>query len=304
MTREEYLNQLKLNLTPLTLEEQAEALQYYSDYFEDCNDDSSVMEKLGSPEELARTIVENFANVPTRVERNNSNSNKNDSSADSVTDSSLYYEFKKENVRSINLDFKASDVILISGDRFSVETRGIREKDMECHLSDQGLLTVKNTNLFSFLSSPRIDRIVQRILITVPEKCSLEHINLTVGAGNFRTRETDLHCATGRFDVGAGNMLINSIHGGNISFHCGMGNITFRGTVKGNSSIDCGMGNVTLNLSGNSSDYSYEAKIGLGEFHFNEEKRSGVGQNIRQERKENHFKISVGMGSVNIRIEK
>ena len=39
MTREEYLTALKNNIQSLTLDEQNEALQYYSDYFDDANDD-------------------------------------------------------------------------------------------------------------------------------------------------------------------------------------------------------------------------------------------------------------------------
>ena len=59
MTREEYLTALKNNIQSLTLDEQNEALQYYSDYFDDANDDAKVMEELGSPEEVAAHIREN-----------------------------------------------------------------------------------------------------------------------------------------------------------------------------------------------------------------------------------------------------
>ena len=38
MTKEEYLNQLKMHLNALTQDELSEALQYYSDYFEEAND--------------------------------------------------------------------------------------------------------------------------------------------------------------------------------------------------------------------------------------------------------------------------
>ena len=48
MTREEYLSQLKNNLLSLTDEERDEALKYYSDYFEEANDDEKVIRELGS----------------------------------------------------------------------------------------------------------------------------------------------------------------------------------------------------------------------------------------------------------------
>ena len=43
MTKEEYLNQLKMHLNALTQDELSEALQYYSDYFEEANDDQKVI---------------------------------------------------------------------------------------------------------------------------------------------------------------------------------------------------------------------------------------------------------------------
>lgn len=63
MTREEYLNELKSSIMSLTSDEQAEAIQYYSDYFEEAGDDEKVMRELGSPEELSKTIIEKFANA-------------------------------------------------------------------------------------------------------------------------------------------------------------------------------------------------------------------------------------------------
>ena len=83
---------------------------------------------------------------------------------------------------------------------------------------------------------------------------------------------------------------------------CGMGNLNLEGTMKGKSNIDCGMGAIKLELKGNSSDYSYDAKVGLGDFKFNDEKRSGVCQVYAGTRKENHFSVNCGMGSVNIKM--
>ena len=61
MTREEYLNELKSSIMSLTSDEQAEAIQYYSDYFDEADDDEKVMRELGTPEELAKTIIEKYS---------------------------------------------------------------------------------------------------------------------------------------------------------------------------------------------------------------------------------------------------
>ncbi len=63
MTKEQYLKDLKNNIQSLSLDEQNEAIQYYSDYFEEAGDDEKVMAELGSPDDLAQTIIEKFANA-------------------------------------------------------------------------------------------------------------------------------------------------------------------------------------------------------------------------------------------------
>ena len=60
MTREEYLAELKLKLSSLSQDELNEAMQYYSDYFDEANDDEKVMAELGSPEELSNRVMSDF----------------------------------------------------------------------------------------------------------------------------------------------------------------------------------------------------------------------------------------------------
>ena len=77
MKREEYLNELKTYLNALTSDELNEALQYYSDYFEEADDDEKVIAELGTPQELAKTIIEKFANVPVQTEKESEENEEN-----------------------------------------------------------------------------------------------------------------------------------------------------------------------------------------------------------------------------------
>ncbi|MEE3473491.1 MAG: DUF1700 domain-containing protein, partial [Butyrivibrio hungatei] len=129
MTREEYLNELKSSIMSLTTDEQAEAIQYYSDYFDEADDDEKVMRELGSPEELAKTIIEKFANAlvdtKTGSGEGESEEEKTSSSGDGFSIDALYYEFKKSEVRNLSLDFGAAEVALIEGEKYCIETRGL-----------------------------------------------------------------------------------------------------------------------------------------------------------------------------------
>ena len=142
-----------------------------------------------------------------------------------------------------------------------------------------------------------------RILLSVPENADLYRFSLHVGAGNFRTNGASLRCQEGSLEVEAGNLVVGELAGGKINVRCGMGNIEMNGSITGVSNIDCGMGNVNLNLEGDVSQYSYDAKVGLGDFRINNEKKSGVCQIYNNEKKQNHFSVNCGMGSVHINIK-
>ena len=71
MSKDEYLAELKINIMSLTVEEQNDALQYYSDYFDEAGDDEKVIKELGSPAELAQTIKEKFANALVDTKKTN-----------------------------------------------------------------------------------------------------------------------------------------------------------------------------------------------------------------------------------------
>ena len=310
MTREEYLNELKSSIMSLTSDEQAEAIQYYSDYFEEAGDDEKVMRELGSPEELSKTIIEKFANALVDTKNADSDNgedseNKGQGSADyKLSIDALYFEFAKKDVKNLSMDFGAAEVVLIEGDKYSIETRGLPEEAINCYLNKEGTLVVSNTRRFNinFWSHNRRSRIVPRVLVTLPKNAAVEKFRLAIGAGKLTSRTLSFKCNRGNIDVGAGNMILDGVFGGRLDMRCGMGNFEFNGSVTGLVNLDCGMGSVRLNLKGNPANYSYDAKVSLGDFCFNDEKKSGVCKIYNNQKKENHFSVNCGMGSVTIKI--
>ncbi len=303
MTRDEYLSQLKYLLGSLSEEERMEALQYYVDYFEEAGDDAKVMAELGSPEELARSINEKFATAVMHSKtqhRTKSESGENESAFDA-----LYFNFHSDAVTSLECNLCAAEIVFISGSEYSVETRGIDKKDFDCSLSEDGTLSVKNMKKINldFFMHERRRRIVPRILVTVPKNASLECFKLKLGAGKLSMENVLFSCNSSELEIGAGSVECGKIHSGKTKVRCGMGNVEFSGSIKGTACIDCGMGNVKLNLEGYPSDYSYDLKLGLGEFSFNGEKKSGVCKVLADEKKANHFNVSCGMGNVSISIK-
>ena len=316
MTREEYMKALKNNIQSLTVDEQNEALQYYEDYFDEANDDQKVMNELGTPEEVASTIIEKFANALVETDKDakkdnddNSDSAGKNSGAETNSERSdaMYFQFDKSDVKSLEFQFGAADVVVVSGDKYSVETRGILRDNFLCRVDSEGTLVVKNLkklNGLNFWNHEKVTRIVPRILITVPEKATVKKCKIIIGAGNFRTKDVFIECEKGRFEVEAGSLILKNIHGNNVNIRCGMGNIKVEGVLKGRSDIDCGMGSIKLDLQGDVKECSYDVKVGLGEFKFNDEKYSGVCQKFAENKKDNHFSVNCGMGSVNIALHR
>lgn len=307
MSREEYLSCLRNNIMSLTQDEQDAAIQYYSDYFEEANDDEKVIADLGTPEELAKSIIEKFANALVTKEQINENENKEE--VFEKNSNALFFSFSQADVKNIYFKFGAANVFLTSTDaeNITIETRGLIESDFKCTIKDKDCLYVENTNRLGFLNffnHERTSRMVPKILIFLPKKINLKHLDISVGAGLIRSENLDVLFESSKIDIGAGNAILNGFNGGKIKANCAMGNLEYTGTLSKESLFDCGMGNMVFKLTGDISEYSYDCKVGLGKIKINDNIQSGITKNFSSSKKENHLSINCGMGNVEIKINK
>jgi len=296
MTREEYLSELKNKITSLTDDEKAEALQYYSDYFEDADDDEKVMAELGSPDEAAAKIMENFSNALVGSSENKS---ENKNNYEEVNDN-LCIAYDSDEVKSLTLNLGACHTVAIPGNKWMIETRGIHKSNIDYTLENGKLVinSVKKREFFDFLNHGTKNKMVPRILITVPENADIDELKIQLGAGLFKSQDLNVKCSDLVLNIGAGNLILKGISSARANIKCAMGNTELTGDIRGRTNIDCGMGAINLKLSGNKEDYSLDCKVGLGEVRFNGEKYSGVKTIEPDNKKENHISINCGMGSV------
>lgn len=302
MNKEEYLNELKTYLLSLSSDERDEALQYYSDYFDEASDDAKVIEELGSPKELSNTIIEKLSNALAKTESVKQEESSEQENPD--YGNALFYSFNKEEVKSLKLSIGIANVVLIKGDTFSVETRGINSELLTCCVKN-GVLTIKKDRIggFNFFSHNGQNQFVPKLLITIPANVALDKLSITLGAGKMRTKDVSIACDFANISVGAGDLVLENIESKKANIKCGMGNFEYSGKLSGKNNIDCGMGNVKVNLTGNAADYSYDLKLALGNFNFNGEQKTGVCQVFNNPKKENHFSVNCGMGNVIINLK-
>jgi len=301
MTRNEYLSRLRSCIQALPLEEQTEALEFYQDYFADADNDEAVISELGRPEELAETIKAKFACVPAQANKFEKNKSRSDFKT-RTSSSGRSFVFDSKDIRALDLSFGAAEVVVISGDHYSVETRGMDLNDIQCEVTPYGTLAIDNQRKVPcphFLRYGDRKNWHARILLTIPENAKLDTVKIRIGAGSLITKGVSITTSRIGLDVGAGRLVFKGINGGLCDIHCAMGNIEASGSFTGFSKIDCAMGNVKLLVNGLSSDYSYDAQVGLGEVKFDKDKKSGIGSGCTS-RKENHFSINCGMGAVNV----
>lgn len=310
MTKEEYLNQLKNNLLALSEEERAEAMDYYAEYLEEVEDLQKTLEDLGSPEDLAQTIKDKIACVPEKIA---SDYSQEEQSTDEHCKSEDYdyepmkFNFSVDQVKNLDLSLGAAQIVIIPGEDFCVETRGICNSTFRCVVTNQNTLIVdtnfKKIPTHIFKNKKDFKSFRPRILIRIPENVQFDAIKIGLGGGYLQSKDVTLNCKTGQIEVGAGNMVISKLIGNKMSIRCGMGHLKVNGILTGNNKLVCGMGKMQLDLQGKKEDYSFESKVGLGEVVFNDEKKSGIADYVSNNKKTNHFVVSCALGAVNINIK-
>ncbi len=187
-----------------------------------------------------------------------------------------------------------------------VESRGLLKDEIECTVKNDGTLVLNNVSnvkrfhFFGFFNHDRKTRYVPRILVTIPENASLSQGKFAFGAGNFLFKDTQFSVQEMHCELGAGNLELQTLNVGKLRMKVGMGNVKYTGIVDERLLLDCGMGAVNMNLKGNSNDYSYDCKVGLGDFNFDGDVKKGVHTVMADKMKKQHVSANVGMGSVKI----
>lgn len=304
MTKKDYLEKLEELISSIDPQFVKSEIQYYSDYFESVGDEKKVIEELGSPEDVAKVVLRKYK--PSKINQVEEGGSSSDSKNEGIYDEALYFAYDKKDVKNLRFNFAAANVVFISGDEYSVETRGVSSEEFRCRLDKSGTLEVSNTNripTFGFFKHDRKVRVVPRILVTVPKTASIYSLEMKIGAGAVKAKGLNLNYQTATIDVGAGALTMDTINGGKLNARCGMGALDIAGTVTGKINLDCGMGSVKIDVRGNIEDYSFDTKTGMGDVRINGEKKSVIGQNLSGTVKDNHFSVNCGMGSVVINIK-
>ena len=166
------------------------------------------------------------------------------------------YVFTVDEINEINnlkIDLKTSNLVVRSGDTFSIHTNNRYVKQV---LNNESL-TIKENGHFNFNSN-------NEVIITIPVDKIFNKINISMGAGNLNSENlTSLYLnidagagnisfdnlsVTEEFDLngGAGNITINNSQVKNLDLDNGIGEFKFSGYLFGNNEIDMGVGTIII----------------------------------------------------------
>lgn len=244
--------------------------------------------------------------------------------------------FDGEEIRSINVNIGAADVIIKTGDKFEVVAENM-PKSYKAEVKDGVLLVYRESRPF-FLFSFGFFASQQKITVTVPEGFIAEQFYINSGSGKMEI--TGIHADRLLLDTGSGAVFLSQINSGraeidtgsakvevlnsklgvtkidsgsgvvifsktdteNFSIDSGSGRVSYEGTMTGNCIFDTGSGSVSVVLNASEQEYNIRADMGSGNFYLNGKKLKDV--DIENRQAENKLLFDCGSGRVSLEFTK
>jgi len=211
-----------------------------------------------------------------------------------------------DNVSVLDIDIKAANLIIKTGDKLKVETNNKYIK----YNQDGNKIIIKEKRHNWFFRKHKSD-----LVVYVPENFVFDGVSIDTGAGKIEAE--DINTKILNIDFGAGKATINNlvvetlaeIDGGageisilngsinNLDLDVGVGKFTLNSKLTGNTDIDAGVGELDINLLGFMEDYKIRVEKGIGSAKLNNQDMKNeivYGTGI------NNIDIDGGIGSINI----
>lgn len=208
-----------------------------------------------------------------------------------------------ENVISLDIDIKFSNLTIKNGDKFLVESNNKNIK----YKYNNSSLEVEEIKYNLFNNSD-----VGEVIITIPSNIRLDSVDIDNGAGglnieSINANKFNLDLGAGitvidniivdsaDIDSGAGKFIIKFGKINNLDFDMGAGTAEITSIITGNNQINSGVGNLKINLIDNIENYKIKINKGIGKVEIDNKEVSDnkiVGTGL------NFINISGGIGTI------
>lgn len=216
----------------------------------------------------------------------------------------------KYEIKEIDIDIKAAELIIEEGETFVVETNNTYIETNQ----DKNKLEIKEKGHKWFRYNNE-----SKLIIKLPSSIELDEFKLNAGAGKIEIN-TSITASNIYLELGAGQVIIDNlvstkkakINGGagemiiknstlnNLDFDMGVGRAEITSAILGESDIEAGVGELEINIIGNEEDYELEVEKGIGRIELD-------GRNLSNDSKygkgPNKIDIDGGVGKIDIKFK-
>lgn len=215
--------------------------------------------------------------------------------------------FTNQEITNLEIDTKASNLIIQEGTRFAIESNN---QDIKCSQSNKKIKIEEDNDFWLKVDSPDL-------IITIPSNYTFQEVEIETGAGkltidSLQTKILDLELGAGetvinnlevekgKIKTGVGAFTIKDGLLNNINFDMGVGKVDIDAKLTGYNKFKTGIGAFNLNLKGLETDYQFEINKGLGEVLIGNQE---VNDNTILGDGSNMIKIDGGIGMVKVNFQ-
>lgn len=224
-----------------------------------------------------------------------------------LEDLKIISENNIDEISSLKLDLKSSNLQIKTGEEFEVKTNNPRTE----YINTDGNIKIQDNNAKWHFGNNKL----ATIIIYLPENKTLDEITMNIGAGTIsidtlEAQNLSLDLGAGNITIenlmifknakingGAGNININSGKISNVDLDLGIGETNIKADITGKSKIDTGIGTLNLYLMSAQENYKLHIDKGVGHVKFNNDIISDdtdIGNG------DNYIKINGGIGDIKI----
>lgn len=295
-----YLNELsRLLANSISPEEFNNVMQYYTEYFADAGieNQEEVIKELGTPEELANKIIEEYNNrsvdeepqgtltqTPSRPRRRlakgwivliviggilvslpiiitciKKSTDKIGKVFSKIDVVEQEYKVVDE-FNSIVIDISVGNVEIINGDEYALEY--VLGEDMSMNLNGDALI-IQDKSFKSVFTSDLTNLTDTYIKIYVPED-GIVDMGISVDVGNVSIKGVEFGYVDIEADTGDVSIEADS-NGGDVYIAADIGDVSIKGFLACDMEVEADIGKVNITSYYSSSSYSYNIDSDLGE---------------------------------------
>ena len=240
-------------------------------------------------------------------------------------------EINPEEVRRLNIESAAGELVIEVGDSYRVDFENIPD-DYIIEVALGALNIYREDKIFVWNS---VLRETPKLHITVPEGTVLDKIDVDSGSGSVRISEvvtetfwldsgsgnvtiSNVTAEDARFNTGSGSLTVkesvlgetevdagsgfitfDEVKASNLVVDSGSGRINYEGELTGNCVFETGSGAVNLDIYGKEEDYNIRADLGSGGLYINGKKEQNT--DIEYDNARNLLIFDTGSGRVSIK---